>query len=534
MTKNKKELNSILVDTALKIMLVIGVLLTGLLAYYAMTGTFYCRGYMGCESMYVMDSLVKNLIAAGAFFLLSVIACLIFDRKVKRKDRAAAVILGLTSVFMFALGVFYLKDHPYYMDGDQINTFYGAVYATWEDSDLRYLMFMPGGYLGIYPQQKGLVVFYMILYKLFGDDTFVCTQYLHLIYPQIVLFAGYSILKTEKVSPFARMVFCIFIASCIPMYLFIPYMYGDLGSIAFSFLAGNFLVRFEKTDRIRDAVGLCISCTMALLLRKQIWIFIAAVLIVLVLAGVKKKKLRFAIAGLCVIISAWGTFFCIEKYFESVSGYRNVDGVPSICWVVMGLQETGDRPGSYNRYNQGTFEENGFDAALASAVAKKDLNERIAVFRENPAYARYFFSTKIRQEWTAPEFEALRTTSVWKADSGRDPENPPGWLLSLYTGARYAQMEWVANYYQTLVYLCAFLAAAGYLFKKGGKLPVSAQLSLIYFIGGVLFFAVWENQCRYVFPFFVCLTVLVPLCLDGIASRAGFFVNSFKKSSPKD
>ena len=510
MTGKKKEINSIIVDAALKIMLAISVCMVGLLAFYSVTGTFYPRGFKGLESFLAGDGVIKNLIVFGFFCLVILSGYRLFEGKVSKKERVAGIVLAAASVILFAAGVFYLKNHPYYMDGDQINTFYGAVYATMEDSDIRYLMFKPGGYLGIYPQQKGLVVFYMILYKMFGERTFVCVQYLHLVYPQMILFSGYHILKTEKASALARIIFCIFIASCVPLYLYLPYMYGDLGSIAFSFLSVLFLVRFEKEGRIRDAVLLCISCTVALLLRKQIWIFIVAVMIVLVLAAVKRKKIRYAVVALCVVIAARGTFFCIEKYFESVSGYRGVKGVPSLCWVVMGLQETDGIPGDYNRYNQGTFEENGFDADLANAVAKEDLKELVHTFAGNPAYARYFFSTKLRMEWTAPDFEALRITSIWKAESGRDPENPPGWLYSLYTGIRYAQMMGFANAYQTVIYLCAALLALRLLFKKGGNYPVSVQLSFIYVIGGILFFAFWENKCRYVFPFFENIILLVP------------------------
>ena len=516
MGKNKKETNLYIVNAALKIMLAIAFCLTGLLAYYSLTGTFYPRGYMDLGNILAGDGLVKNLIVSCLFFVICFFAHKLFDGKVRRKEKAVIYVLAAASVILLAAGIFYLRDHPYYMNGDQINTFYGGVYAATEGSDIQYLMFMPGGYLGIYPQQKGLVVFYMIIYKLFGDNAYIAAQYLHLVYPQIILFSGESMLRTERVSPFSRIVYCLFIATCVPLYLYLPYMYGDLGSIAFSFLSAMFLVRFEKSEKIRDAVCLCITCTVALLLRKQIWIFIVAVMIVLVLLAVKKKKIGYAVAALCVIIAARGTFFCIERYFESVSGYRGVKGVPSLCWVVMGLQETDGVPGDYNRYNQGTFEENGFDADLANSVAKEDLRERVDFLKDNPTYARYFFSTKLRMEWTAPDFEALRVTAVWKAESGRDPSNPPGWLVSLYTGIRYAQVMAFANAYQSIVYICVALTALVLLLKKRGTVPVSVQLCLIYTIGGVLFFAVWENKCRYVFPFFVICILLVPYFLEEI------------------
>ncbi|MBO7096863.1 MAG: hypothetical protein J6V94_07885, partial [Lachnospiraceae bacterium] len=166
MTKKSKEINSILVNTALKIMLAIAVFMTGLLTFYAFTGTFYPRGYMELESFLAGDGFIKNLIVSVLFIGISFFACRLFAAKVSKKEKTAGIVLAAASVILIAVGVFYLKDHPYYMDGDQINTFYGGVYATMVGEDIRYLMFMPGGYLGIYPQQKGLVVFYMILYKL--------------------------------------------------------------------------------------------------------------------------------------------------------------------------------------------------------------------------------------------------------------------------------------------------------------------------------------------------------------------------------
>jgi hypothetical protein len=47
-------------------------------------------------------------------------------------------------------------------------------------------------------------------------------------------------------------------------------------------------------------------------------------------------------------------------------------------------------------------------------------------------------------------------------------------------------------------------------------MPLLAQLSLIYFLGGLLFFIVWENKSRYILPYYVFLILAVPYLIDAL------------------
>ncbi len=517
MSKNKEYRNiyASFPDIAISLMYVFAAAGLALLSYYAVTGTYLIRRFNGQESVYIEDDPVKQLIVFGIFLAVILVSGVFWDKCCKKQEKTADLVLVLCTFVMISAGLVYVMNHPYYMDGDQINTFYAAVYACQEGSSTQYEMFQPGGYIGIYPQQKGLVFFYYLLYHIFGDKMFESIQFLHILYPGFILHAGYQALKEEDVSSFARSIYCVMVTACLPLYLYIPYMYGDLGSVAFTFCFAYFLTRYLHTGEKIHIISMCLFGSMAVLLRMQIWILLIAAFIVLFLEYMRRRKIMIIIAGICVAASAILASVGVQKFFEEKSGYKDVDGVPAICWVAMGLQETDGNPGAYNRYNQGTFEENGFNAEAASAVAKEDIRQIIGTMKEEPAYIKWFFGTKLRQEWTAPDMEGISMTSVWNELSGTNPSDAPEWLAEIYSsGDLYNTLINFANRYQSVVYLMALLLAVLMIFRRKEDPKPVMILALIYFLGGLIFFTFWENKSRYVLPFFTSLVLLVPYSVD--------------------
>ncbi len=510
---------------------VIAALILLLLSYYSVTGSWLERGYMGLESVFMPDNPVMHIGMAAALIIAAIIGNLIWKKLFsKYEEKAAFAVLVLTSVMMVLAGVKILMHHPYYPIGDQVNSFFGGVYAAREGYEQQYLMFKPGGYFGIYPQQKGLTFFYMSFYKFFGDDLLAVMRLIHLIYPQMILFAGFGTLRKEKMPAFVRVIFCVLVLFCVPLYLYIPYMYGDLPSIAFSFCCMYFMAAFLEKGQIRYVIPVCIFATLAVLVRMQIWIFIIAMVITLSIEAIRRKKLRMILAALCVVISVVLGTSSVQKYYDSVSGYGHVEGVPSICWVAMGLQMSGNNPGVYNRYNQGTFESNGFDPDKTAQAAKEDIRNSLDKMKESRDYTVSFFALKLRQEWTEPDFSGyFETGGFWNYKSGTLECETPGWLTSLYSGALCIKAIGMMNYYQSLVYLMCVLLVLISLFGRRKGLPAVSVMSLISLIGGFLFFLVWENKSRYIFPFFMGLVYCVPIAFFEVSNVISRVKNPLKR-----
>ena len=513
----------------IRIMLVISAAVLFVLTRFSVTGTFYARQYMGMESQLMQDSVLKNILMFILFLSLSLILGGMWKKLFKTgENKAAFVILLISSAAMFLAGLFFLIRHPYYMEGDQLNTFYGGVYASMEDSDVRYAMFMPGGYFGIYPQQKGLAFIYMILYGFFGDRLFTVMKFFHLIYPQLILYAGYGAMSKSRVLPFTKVLYCLMLLFCLPLYLYLPYMYGDLPSIAFSFCSMYFMSVLITDHKKIMVIPMGIFAALAVFVRMQVWIFVIAAVITLCLkAADQRKKILVLGAALMVLFSMAGTY-AVEKYYDSVSGYGHVEGVPSVCWVAMGLRMKDGYPGVYSRLNQGLFEDNGFDADKTAADAKEYIKESLDYMKNDPAYTRAFFSLKLRLEWTNPDYEGFFSSGkCWSDESGVTSDKVPAKLTDLYRGNLCVKALNFANYYQSAVYMACFVLTLICLFGRKKEISSVTVLSLIYMIGGFLFFAVWENKSRYILPFFICLVWCAPIAVNELAN----LFSGVKKSS---
>ena len=431
-------------------------------------------------------------------------------------ERLCRVILFFTCIWLAAVGVFYIREHPYYPEGDQLNTTGGAVYARAGD----FSMFERGGYIGLYEQQKGLVFLYEILFTPFGDFRYDIAAEIHLCMGIVTLAAGYSFLKIIAPRPVCRILYCLMMAFCLPYIIYLPYVYGDLPSVCFSMILFWALAAYGKRIRKRYLAVGSAAAALGLLTRMNIWIVLIAVGIGMTLLCLEKVGLRAMLAGGCIILAAWGAVRAVEAMYEYRSGFERGVGIPSILWIAMGLQETDGNPGIYNRYQQGVYEECGFQREAAIRTGREYIAMRMRSFWENPAYAKYFFTKKVKMQWLEPLFGSLQATSHC-----REGEEPEGWIVSLYYGELHDLAWKFANYYQSVVYL-AFLAYAVLSLFTYLEDPTNSAgwIPLIAVVGGFLFSLMWESQCRYSLPYFLYLIPFGAVGTGRIAEAAGSFI----------
>lgn len=82
------------------------------------------------------------------------------------------------------------------------------------------------------------------------------------------------------------------------------------------------------------------AAAMALLARKNTWIVLIAVAIYALLVSLKKKKWKFLLTGVVILLTATLSVKAVDVMYEYRSGYPNDIGIPSILWIAMGMQET--------------------------------------------------------------------------------------------------------------------------------------------------------------------------------------------------
>lgn len=423
------------------------------------------------------------------------------------QENFCKIVLILSCFLLVIAEYFYVREHPYYPSGDQLNTTAGSVYAR----EGNYLMFTKGGYIGLYEQQKGLLFLYEILFSIFGDFRYDITSKFHICLSVITLLSGYSFLKIVMKRPVYRILYCGMMVCCLPCIIYLPYAYGDLPAICFSMVLFWALAAYGEQMKKRYLICACLMAAFALLMRMHIWVVLIAAGIGLLLLSLEKKTFRPILAALCVVLVAQGAVKGVDKMYEYRSGYESGVGIPYILWIAMGLQETDGNPGIYNRYQQSVFGDCDFNQEAAEKIGKEYIAARLEELKENPAYARYFFTTKIKMQWTEPLFQGLYETHSFKEDTVI-----PKFYESLYYGEIHDTVWMFANYYQSVVYISLFVFVS-MSFKKSKTVGIVGWIPLIAVLGGFLFSIIWENKCRYVMPYYVYIILYAPVGIVFIA-----------------
>ena len=488
----------------------LGILLICVLAMMMLLSYWACKiSYYGAVDGRSRGMLVEDKTWAHILIFLTTALCTVkIDELLMKKDKIlqekiCLCTLIVTGVIAFALGVFYVCKNPYYPVGDQINTTAFAAYCR----EGNFSMLSPGGYVGMYQQQKGLGILYEILFALFGDFNYRPAKILHVVWWIFTILAGYGFLKLNTDRPVFRMLYCVMLLGCFPFLFYLPYIYGDVLSISFGTILFYGVAAYEHSGQKRYIALASFAAGLAVLARKNTWIILIAVVVYALLSSLKKRKLQYLLAGTAILLTAALSVKAVDVVYEVRSGYPSGVGIPSILWVAMGLQETEGRAGVYNRYQQTTFADCDFQQESATQQGKIYIRERLEEFSQDPGKAFSFFKNKLEGQWIEPMYAALETTESFEEGTVLSPV-----LESLYYGAL-GRIIWnLTNYYQSILYLAGLMALVmlGILWWKKKDVPTSLWLPWIAVFGGFLFSIMWEAKSRYVFPYCVFMILYAP------------------------
>ena len=488
----------------------LGILLVCVLAMMMLLSYWACKiSYYGAVDGRSRGMLVKDKTWAHILIFLTTALCTVkIDELLMKKDKIlqekiCLCTLIVTGVIAFALGLFYVCKNPYYPVGDQINTTAFAAYCR----EGNFSMLSPGGYVGMYQQQKGLGILYEILFALFGNFNYRPAKILHVVWWIFTILAGYGFLKLNTDRPVFQMLYCVMMLGCFPFLFYLPYIYGDVLSISFGTILFYGVASYEHSGQKRYIALASFAAGLAVLARKNTWIILIAVVVYTLLSSLKKRKLKYLLAGTAILLTAALSVKAVDVVYEVRSGYPSGVGIPSILWVAMGLQETEGRAGVYNRYQQTTFADCDFQQESATQQGKIYIRERLEEFSQNPGKAFSFFKNKLEGQWIEPMYAALETTESFEEGTVLSPA-----LESLYYGAL-GRIIWnLTNYYQSILYLAGLMALVmlGILWWKKKDVPTSLWLPWIAVFGGFLFSIMWEAKSRYVFPYCVFMILYAP------------------------
>ena len=476
--------------------LVIG--LYGFLTYKAFRSTMYAStDYVGYNWAYVIpDSPLKNALYCGmGLAVLFLVNALIKKYPAKAKAFEKALFVSVILLYLCA-GIAYSLTSPYYPTGDQINTTAGAVYAL----NGNYAMFGHLGYIDICPHQKGLLFFYEIYFKLFGEFNYIPVRILTVIMNTLTIVMGRSLVKEFGQQEFTGIVYTVLTAACMPYFLLIPYAYGDLPSVFGMMVMIFFFYRFYTKGNIFNVLISALGSVFAILNRSAAWIAVFALIITAFFLALKKRKFYPLACALFIAFISFSALTAIGMGYEKLSGFDRHTGSPTIAYIAMGMQVSNGAPGVYNRYHQNLYEKYDGNKELASEEAATYIRARIDEFKADPGQAYDFYSAKALYQWNDPMFEWNTHMYSFKPDTVLT-----GFYDSLYRGKLHGYIFKFMNRYQVFVYLLCFITAVKGLIMllKDDKSAIIFWFFNIFVIGGFLFSLIWEAKARYSLPYMV-------------------------------
>ena len=501
--KENKFLN-VLSETAKFIILTIFGLIVFSLFVSSMITT--CTMYDTPEIIvYEGDSLIKNVIALGA-----VIALGVGVRYTKLNKYINDKALLCASALVVACYLWFVLSTQLQLISDQWYCFTSAT----EFLNGDYYSWFPEGYAERYPNQNGLIVFFILVQLIFGKGNYVVVQLINLVGAVLsaVFMAKISelafSLKNKRLTTMLMLMYA-------PAMLYITFTYGTILGLSLSVIGIYCQMKFITTKKWKYCIATAICLGLAVMLKSNYLIVLVASVLVYCFYAVTKKNWRCLVALAGVI----GFYLAVSKgvtlFIETVTNAEVGKGVPTMAWITMGVSESGMAPGWYNGYNRKLYINSGFNSELAHEKAMSDFIERIEFFSQNPSYTVNFFGSKVLSMWCEPTFQ-----SIWIQQVKGHPYEFPELVSSLLTyGEPLNTFYWsFFNILQTFVYFFSFT----FIYFKYKKLEVYQLLPAIIIIGGFVFHLFWEGKGQYSMTYFY---LLLPYAISGFFELTKYLNN---------
>ena len=402
------------------------------------------------------------------------------------------VAIGLIGV-MFALGSAAVVASDQVMVQDAARKI-----STGDFSDLK-----PGGYLFTYPNQLGLVWISVLFGKIFGFGNYTAFRvmnvlFLCLFYKRISDIVGIISKKSKRSEISVLILGVVFL----PLILYCSFIYGTIPGLALSTGAVYHALVFIDNKHAKNVVLAAVLITLSMLFKSNYLIVFIAIFIHSLIGIICHKKKVLMMLPVLLILGYLLQSFIPTALTGYCTGMEAPKGASSLSWIAMGLQEGGLAEGWYNGYNKETLEESGYDSDIQGELAKENIKERIAYFKDNKFDCFKFFSKKLASEWDDPTFEGY-----WINREAANGAAHSGFAAYLLSDGAYRIGLTFLDHLQAII---LFGTYAYVILKKDKGREIVLFLA---FIGGFVFHTFWEAKPQYTLTYFV---LLLPLCAMGV------------------
>lgn len=399
-------------------------------------------------------------------------------------------------------------------------------------------------YFSWYPFQSGAMLWFALVYKIFGVQNFMAFQFVNALAVTAIVAVLYRLCGLMGLGQRALSMFCLLVAACFPLLMFSAFTYTNAVGLLFALLAGLLLVDSLRAVRLRDQIllftGSCACGAVGVMIKNTFSICILAMLIVAILRSVRLRRWwTLAAAVVCYPIMMRSADLPVTL-LEHLTGQSFGPGMPTLSWIAMGLQhKPGVLPGWWQSGALDAYLSSGGDPSLQREAAVRSIGTALSSFAADPLSALGFIDEKLATEWAEPTFETvLYSGLIIPAHAG----NGISRLLLAEPGR--SAVNAYGDVMQTAVYLLALVAVIGMIASAvkhrrrdddtDDTCDTAALLLAVCFLGGFCCYLLWEAKSVYTLPFYLMLLPFAARGLDGIATAAASSLSARMSSHRTD
>ena len=360
-------------------------------------------------------------------------------------------------------------------------------------------------YINQYPQQAGIVWLFSIFISLFGaGGPSYMTLHLFLAFcVPLIVWNGYILTDTLFEDRELDVYYLLAGMGFLPLIFYVNFLYSDIPGILLLLVALNATLRHEKTGLWYDYLLGVSGFILAIIVRKNnVIICIAVVVIWSLYALLKRDVTVLAKAGLAFVMVFLGAKL-MSYWLERKYGIDSQLAEPSIAWIAMGMQRSGQGAGWYNGYLSGIYAatQGNREAIVNDSILQ--IKRSLLGFLHNPGDAVKFYIEKFLLQWNQPSYQCLGVAETYD-------RMPDGLVKAIYQGRLFASTRAYFDCYQYLVYVGFTI----HLWNESRRKEhcTYKMIPILAIFGGMLFSILWETKSRYILPYFV---IMIPYAVKG-------------------
>lgn len=486
------------------------ILILGWLFYLSIFSTCMLNYYLGNETTaYLTDG---SFFHVSAILLIFLIGYLLF----LHKDTASRILTALqnahivlmihilVAVLMLA-AIFICRYQP-------VNDQYTYLYAAKHLLEKDFTSWQVGGDLYFHPTLNGLTLLFVPFVAIFGvENAAIAFQVFNLAMQLLASYSLYRFCKSVGLRSFATsLLFILYL----PFTFYCFFVYGNTSSLSLSIISLWKFADFMKEKRVKDVIISAVAISAAYLIKQTAAITLVAILIILTVSAVIKKRPK-----LLLILPLYLIFLCcgnlaVNRTVESITHEKVSEGLSFYGWLGTGISEGEWADGWFNHYTTHLLIDSDYDLDVYAVESKNAFLRDAQKFWSDPSYFVPFLARKTASQWNNPTFQSiwiqqqtLKRPAPYIEFFGRRPME-----FICHDGSVSNMIFYFTfNLLQSIVLfgsLCFFLFDAR-------KSSLISLLPAITFIGGFLFLFVWEAKAQYTILFFV---LLFPYAVSGFLS----------------